>query len=901
MAPSTRAARRANASLNPPPRNATVYDAEDSSSDESIPNTRPSLRPDIVATLRAGNKAAASRSLRNTAPKGNAPRISSKRRPGSYDDDVAAAERRPAKIRRVQPPRGIVPSVEHDNGEDNSDDVARDADVNHAALDAINAFGSRQRGPKRPIEVHIPLYRKDAAPESEWNPEMQLQVETDAYDEILARASSSSRRASAHPSVEAPWLPITDGDVDSGEDRDTGAEAGLVVEHEEQEDDYAALGIRQEVRVVRDIGSPELDTYSTHQSMVPAHSRPRRPPSAEVRESEERGHAHAEVPGGEEMDYAPTNGYENTTASPVTRRKAPRKSKKRVVKPAYNERAAPEEHNKNIAISVSRAPAAPTARKRAPRTQKAAPRTAPRQPPDQQSPETPRKARNNGVVPSSGRSRTSKPSKSRVRAPKQPRSPVPQPEVIRAEPDDNDQAPDNERLDEIPFDDVDDSVSGPQPTVTLKSNALRSMRRLLGGSGWTAMGRDWIFELSDPGAHGKSSSQNAPPRTKLGRGCWKFVIYLRSLLADAPKAPDFAAQTRWLSERRTRIDKTFRSIDTMVRKISEDYLGVVGDSGHPANKNTEMRVAMVRDLLDYVIPILVAAMHTVFFLGGVEYEADGRPTALSEGEFTIATLDCLTEVVGWVSTLERALLEELKNRPLDASSDEDTSDGEGGRYKKPRDGRERAKAQRKERRLRLEWFIWEFRRHVREAYKKLEEAVTKEERRQRAAVRENELMEARLREQVAEEEAKVRRWQAMCQSTHQMARSPSLLRERWRREESLRSTPPSGTASSKHLGPSSTTNGGNWQATSSQHPQSSRPERPRPGWPAWEAEESRRVLAWLRASGLRPDLTALAEELGRDVQDVEREAEELRRAWRSLAWERGMEVEEWAKGPVEVL
>lgn len=73
------------------------------------------------------------------------------------------------------------------------------------------------------------------------------------------------------------------------------------------------------------------------------------------------------------------------------------------------------------------------------------------------------------------------------------------------------------------------------------------------------------------------------------------------------------------------------------------------------------------------------------------------------------------------------------------------------------------------------------------------------------------------------------------------------------------------------------------------------PEKPRRRWPMWAAEDSRWVLEQLRSSRRRPDLRALAEALQRDVEDVRGEVEVLKQSWRSLAAERGVEVEAWAR------
>jgi len=461
------------------------------------------------------------------------------------------------------------------------------------------------------------------------------------------------------------------------------------------------------------------------------------------------------------------------------------------------------------------------------------------------------------------------------------------------------------------------------------------MRRLLASSGWTGLGWDWIFELTNPKLYAKSSN-DAPLRTKLGRSCWKFLFYLQSTFNDAPKAPEFAEQSKWLDGKRSQIDKTMRSIDTMIKKISEDYLAVLGDSDHLANNSTERRLAMVKDLVEFLIPLLVSVLHTMFLLGGVDWEEDGKPALLDEGAFTIATLDCLTEVVGWIVRLERVLTEELQQRPLDPVSDEESSDGEGGKYKKAKDGRQKAKDTLRKQRFRLGKYIAQFRHNVMAAYDKLEATAMKEERRQQAIAREKDIKEAMLRDEAAAEEERERRWQAMCQSTQRMKHvpirvskkqrevqwpsaadeerdrqwqamcqstqlmkhAPAPLSEKWRKAQQLRATPltPEKRAVPQHVARRVDARTAAAAASPGAAARSGRePEKGRRRWPMWAAEDSRWVLEQLRSSRRRPDLRALAEALQRDVEDVRGEVEVLKQSWRSLAAERGVEVEAWAR------
>ncbi|KAK1767735.1 hypothetical protein QBC33DRAFT_450950 [Phialemonium atrogriseum] len=569
--------------------------------------------------------------------------------------------------------------------------------------------------------------------------------------------------------------------------------------------------------------------------------------------------------------------------------KAQRKSKPRVVKPAYGERPPSDK----VAGRMSG-------------TQENAPRSRR----SKQAQDPPRQA----FEPVSGRTATSahlpadrsgrEHLSSIARAAKP--SPVPDTQrAVQALMDDYGQFSDEESLRPVPrrnpLSTQEPTAGESSLTVTLKSKLVRRMRRLLGGRGWTGLGWDWPFELSDPKLYGKPAGtmpHNAPPRTKLGRGCWKFLIYLQSLFEDAPRAGDLTEQNKWLSEKSSQIDKTFKSIDTMVRKISEEYLAVVGDSDNLINDNMELRLAMVKDLMEYIIPMLVSVLQTIFFLGGADTDEDFKPAFREEGTFTDSTLGCLAKAVGWIFSLERALSEELKRRPLDPSSDEESSDGEGRREKKAKDGRQKAKANLRKRRLRLGAYVGEFRRNIATAYDSLDATATKEERRRQTTARQKELDETRLKEEKAEEEERQRRWQAMCQSTQRMRHAPNPLSEKWRKTEAFDAgTAAYRLASQKAASQTVARHNGSSQPTARPLTRVDRePPRPASGrWPPWREEDSLWVLTQLRSRERRPDLRVWADVLERDVEDVWQEVEVLKQSWRSLARERGVEVEPWAR------
>ncbi|KAL1868847.1 hypothetical protein VTK73DRAFT_3490 [Phialemonium thermophilum] len=761
----------------------------------------------------------------------------------------------------------------------------RDGPVNQAALDAINAFNRRTRARDQDqapsLQVRLPSAKTRARADSNTGPEQQLRSEAELQQERAEQTVDAAGKRDAY-SVASSDGHSVDVDlalqevVEAFATSDVSASSIEVAGPRSQESAHSPGGNSQDgdeespgeaamAEEEQRAASPELNSLSPLiQSMEPGVQ-----PGTSVLLVKKN------------LAFKAVDNQANSSAPELQPRTRTR-SRPRVVKPAYETRSPPEDAPTPV----------PTARAGLrPRHSEPAPRPISRWHRD------PDAVMSSPLAQQAHRVAQRWEKRGEAGTPRRLATPSVRFEVEESEEeeDDHDSSAPRSPSAEIARG---RSVGEPRLTALLTSKTLWSMRRLLGLRGWTGMGPDWTSELLD------SKLRSRSPRTKLGRRCWQSLVYLQLLYGDAPRAPKLDKQDAWfrkLSSPSSKLSKTLETVDILTRKIAEEYLTVRGDSDKPANEDEAHRLALARDLIAYIIPMLFVVLQTTFLLGGAIMGDDGRPALPAEGQFSSSSLALLERVADWAISLVRALNDELERRPLEPPSDEESSDGEGGRYKKAKDGRWKAKEAAKKQRCKLGDLAVDFRREVRAARARLEAAARKEELREQSELRQKELLAAKRREEEAEMERKQQRFLAMCQSTQRMRQEPDLISEKWlkarayqeRATSLLPKSPgfPTATAAAAKGGVPAGSRGRQTQTRTREQPGSSRSK----DWRPWLAEERRWLLQQLRAEGGRPDLKMWAEVLGRDVEDVSYEVRMLKISWRLVAKEKGVEVEAWAR------
>ena len=731
--------------------------------------------------------------------------------------------------------------------------VVSDARVDHAVLQNINAFNRRTRGAKprgvNRIEVLIPDSRSGSGAGSDWGPEKQLRRETEARQRHAPEVPENLTRASgvANPAI------YDNPDIQPEKH-----------EHDDEQDRESEVEVEAEVEA--EVPSPER-IPSRQRTPLPAEVYQTLRPAGYVRKGSSLG----------SIDFAsPGRARNNRTTEPT--KQTMRNAGPRVAKTPYGDR-------------IARRPAvgdtAPTGRG-TPRPQNPLETLQPRRlTVNGLSPPQPgsafRQELQNGNPPSSAERNGG---------------------LIRPEAD-------HDFLDSPNPAEKTLSGNGQASTVTLESKPLQQMIRLLGGPAWTALGQDWPAELYRPKPSGSSASPGyrAPCRTKLGRSCLMMLFHVWTRFSRAPKAPNFRAQARWFKAKDAKFEMACQSIDKLVDKTWQDNLAAIGDSDRRDNRNLELRRLLVKDLLEFLIPGLVGVLQAVFLLGGADDNEPDESALPEEGEFTEPVLSQLSVVLDWIAKLERALKQELEQRPLDASSGDESDGARERRAKKIRDGRQKLKAHRRSKRLQLGKYMTHFRRGLKEAFKELNETATRDERRQWARDHAEELAEAREKEEEAEKEEKQARWIALCRSTQQMRYAPDLSSERWRKALLAYQTEKKarlvwGRAGSSQpyvskntsMGPPTALPGRSRAALGgSERNQLAPTSNPAPRWRPWSDKESLFVLSRLRSRGALLNLAEVAEDLLRSVADVRQEVALLKSSWRSLAQERGIPPEPWAQ------
>ncbi|KAI2633306.1 hypothetical protein GGS21DRAFT_128018 [Xylaria nigripes] len=183
-------------------------------------------------------------------------------------------------------------------------------------------------------------------------------------------------------------------------------------------------------------------------------------------------------------------------------------------------------------------------------------------------------------------------------------------------------------------------------TIYLDHQPLRQLCKLLGDASWAGVKGDWQWQRFDyQGAETEPARVLLPILTKLER-----------LYQATPKAPKLKEQNRFLRKHAPMLRSYFLKIKMVVEHIRTQRLEIPGRNDTARNTDPRRRKRMTRDLVLYVMPMLVHVLASAWSLGGKTW---------IETSFTAATVELLQRALGWVRSLNHRLLRELKRCPLE--------------------------------------------------------------------------------------------------------------------------------------------------------------------------------------------------------------------------------------------
>ncbi|KAH6617056.1 hypothetical protein F5144DRAFT_596150 [Chaetomium tenue] len=194
--------------------------------------------------------------------------------------------------------------------------------------------------------------------------------------------------------------------------------------------------------------------------------------------------------------------------------------------------------------------------------------------------------------------------------------------------------------------------------ISVYSDHLRSISKLMGRSGWTGAGRRWMAELY---ANMPAFGVYPPIRTRLGKCIFKSLSCLKDELDEVPNALDLDEQYQYLAEHQLDLNAAISSVDKAVRKVER-------------LSNTRLPKRMINDLSKCVIPMLVLVMQTSFAVGVRQPDAVVNDSLPKEGVFTWTTVQYLLGTLGWLSRLQKCLNPPSNDNPEQAGQQYDFED-----------------------------------------------------------------------------------------------------------------------------------------------------------------------------------------------------------------------------------
>ncbi|OIW24811.1 hypothetical protein CONLIGDRAFT_69188 [Coniochaeta ligniaria NRRL 30616] len=638
------------------------------------------------------------------------------------------------------------------------------------------------------------------------------------------------------------------------------------VDEEEQADDQS------DEEVEREQPSKPADYETTAEPEV-ERSHPQPPQVAHTRTSERDAD---ELPPRSGQRRSPPVA---TQQEPPSQR-SPRKSKPRKTKPAFGERPLVEKTGRSVSKSAS-----------------AVPRTS----------EQPQAA-------------TTKPASGQTTAEKSI--------LIGDDDSEEDEADDAEEdeADDIEEDEADDRLEEPssdkdardslfhqapsttegQLTVHVRSKEVRSMYNLMGRKGWTAYGRSWAKDLSQPA----TLKHAGLPATSFGLKIHKFVVFLRSEYQTAPQVRHVARQNTFLQEKSKKTEKAVVEITRLVEKIRNQYHTVV--EGNDDGNGLRLRDVMKKDLIQCIIPLLVLLLREFFFLGGSSLDAeDDRELPEKGGDFTSTTLQFLVRASGWISRLAPIIRREAELSGFAPSSDDEEEEPPKSTAGKKTKSLPRQKfEERAKQRILLDDIAHQLHRTLTSALAQLDEDANREARRKARLERADEVKAEKEQEERDARMKSQRGWEAMCTSTQRLRDGIGPVSSMWvkaqqldekRAAERQRELAERERMGSPHLGgffdefPFRAA--GHGQSEASLYPPEARPVAATEDHVStakrWTIVESQWLLGKLK-EGLRPDYDSWAEALGRRVDEVKQEVYLLKLSARKLAEERRKTAPAWA-------
>ncbi|KAI1116396.1 hypothetical protein F5Y14DRAFT_406483 [Nemania sp. NC0429] len=197
---------------------------------------------------------------------------------------------------------------------------------------------------------------------------------------------------------------------------------------------------------------------------------------------------------------------------------------------------------------------------------------------------------------------------------------------------------------------VDDDVSA----IYLDHRRLTQLCKLLSDtSGAGAKGswqlRDVDFDYED--------AETEPARALL-----PLLAKLERLYQATPKDPNLKEQNSFLREHAKMLRYYFHKIKMVVDHIRTQRLESPEQNEASRNTNPRKRKRMTRDLVSYVIPMLVHVLASAWSLGGEKW-----PKAL----FTQAAVALLERTLSWIKVLHPYLLRELTRCALEESPEDE--------------------------------------------------------------------------------------------------------------------------------------------------------------------------------------------------------------------------------------